>query len=328
MKIRVPLINCILLVLLFSSSSINAQITLADHKAVIARFENFYNKGQFDSVYSMYSTDMKNTVSRGNANMYLSNLRMDAGAIVTKDLEKSESDCAVYKAKFENSLFSIFMCIDTQGKLIGYNIRPYVPDTLPIMARNITPMQLPFNGAWTVLWGGDNKGSNHHIGVQAQKSAFDIIIKNRNGKSYKNDGKNNEDYYAYGQKIIAPCDGEVVLAVDGIKDNIPGERNTVFATGNVIIIKTKNNEYLVFMHFKPHTIKVRQGQKIKLGTLLGLCGNSGNSTEPHLHFHIENIEDMELATGVKCYFEKILVDGAIKTDYSPRKEDRIENIKK
>ena len=61
---------------------------------------------------------------------------------------------------------------------------------------------------------------NYHVESDAQKNAFDIIIKDKKGKSYKTDGKANEDYYAFGKELIAPCDGEIVLVVDGIKDNI------------------------------------------------------------------------------------------------------------
>ena len=115
----------------------------------------------------------------------------------------------------------------------------------------------------------------------------------------------------------------MVLVVDGVKDNKPGVLNPVYVPGNTVIIKTTNNEYLFFAHFKHHSIKVKEGQKLKQGQLLGQCGNSGNSSEPHLHFHIQNVEEMLGATGIKCYFEKLVVNGQIKTDYSPIKGDRI-----
>jgi len=136
-----------------------------------------------------------------------------------------------------------------------------------------------------------------------------------------------EDYYTFGKELIAPCDGEIVLVVDGIKDNKPGELNPMYAPGNSVIIQTDKNEYLFFAHFKQNTIKVKQGQKVKQGELLGLCGNSGNSSEPHLHFHIQNVEDINAATGVKCYFDKLNVNGQIKTDYSPIKNEKISNAK-
>ena len=68
-----------------------------------------------------------------------------------------------------------------------------------------------------------------------------------------------------------------------------------------------------------------RGRSLKQGQYLGKCGNSGNSTQPHLHFHIQNVEDMNSATGAKAYFDKIMVDGVYKADYSPIKDQRIQN---
>ena len=81
------------------------------------------------------------------------------------------------------------------------------------------------------------------------KNAFDIIIKGKKGKSYKIDGKANEDYYAFRKELIAPCGGEIVLVVDGIKDNKLGELNPIYILGNTIIIKTENNEFFIFCTF-------------------------------------------------------------------------------
>ena len=184
---------------------------------------------------------------------------------------------------------------------------------------------MPFKGEWTVFWGGDTKELNYHVEYEAQKGAFDIIITDENGKSHNNNGERNEDYYAFGKELIAPCEAEVVLVVDGIKDNKPGEFNPIYIPGNTVILKTKNGEYLFFAHFQQNSIVVKQGQKVKKGELLGLCGNSGNSSEPHLHFHLQNVEDMNKATGAKSYFEEIYVNGRLKKDYSPIKNEKIKN---
>ena len=152
---------------------------------------------------------------------------------------------------------------------------------------------MPFKGEWTVFWGGDTKELNYHVVDQAQKNAFDFLITDEKGNSYKTIGQTNDDYYVFGKKIIAPAAGEVVLVVEGIKDNTPGEMNPIYVPGNTVIIKTANDEYLFFAHFKQHSIKVKQGQQVKQGELLGLCGNSGNSTEPHLHFQIQECRKHE-----------------------------------
>ena len=206
-------------------------------------------------------------------------------------------------------------------------VKPFVTEKQPTLIRNISKLILPFKEEWTVFWGGDTKEQNYHVAYKAQKNAFDMIITDAKGKSYKTDGKINEDYYAFGKELFAPADGEIVLVVDGIKDNKPGILNPNYVPGNSVIIKTVHNEYLFFAHFKQHSIKVKQGQKVKQGDLLGLCGNSGNSSEPHLHFHIQNIEDMNIATGAKAYFDNILVNGVLKNEYSPVKNDKVKNDK-
>lgn len=204
-------------------------------------------------------------------------------------------------------------------------VKPFMEEKLSELLRNVSKLKLPFNEEWSVLWGGDTKEENYHIIDKAQKNAFDFIITNSQGKSYKNDGKINEDFYAFGKQLIAPIDGEIVLVVDGIKDNKPGIPNPLYVPGNTVIIKTKNNEYLFFAHFKQNSIVVKQGQIVKQGKVLGLCGNSGNSTEPHIHFHIQNVESMNKATGAKSYFENILVNGELKKYYSPIKTQKVKN---
>ncbi|MBE9660323.1 M23 family metallopeptidase [Mucilaginibacter myungsuensis] len=97
--------------------------------------------------------------------------------------------------------------------------------------------------------------------------------------------------------------------------------------GNSVILKTANNEYLFFAHLKQLTVNVKEGDVVKQGQLLGRCGNSGNSSEPHLHFHVQDTPSFDTATGIKCYFERIHVNGKIMGNHSPIKGDRIENIK-
>ena len=104
--------------------------------------------------------------------------------------------------------------------------------------------------------------------------------------------------------MYAPCEGEVVLVVDGIKDNDPGTLHPIYIPGNTVIVKTSNPEYVFFAHFKQNSIVVRQGQQVNTVQLLGLCGNSENSSEPLLHFHLQNVEDMTIATGENIFLIK------------------------
>ena len=304
-----------------------AQTEKATYKVASEEFEENFNADRFDSIFSMFSDDMKKAVPLNKITEFLTNLKSQAGKITNREFVAYENgSVALYKTNFERALYGLNISLDYNSKINGFMVKPF-KDTrnLPKIERNTTKLILPFRGEWTVFWGGDTQELNYHVIEESQKNAFDIVITDEKGKSYKTDGLTNEDYYAFGKELIAPSDGEVVLVVDGVKDNTPGDMNPVYVPGNTVIIKTVNDEYLFFAHFKQHSIKVKQGQKVKQGDLLGLCGNSGNSTEAHLHFHIQNVENMTKATGVKCYFDNILVNGELKTDYSPIKTEKIKN---
>jgi murein DD-endopeptidase MepM/ murein hydrolase activator NlpD len=298
------------------------------NKTVGDSFEINYNADNFDAIFLSFSPEMQNALPLDKTKEFLTGLKMQAGKITKRQFVKYEQTYASYKTNFEKALLAVNISVDNNSKINGIFVKPFKESDLPKLIRNSTKLILPFNDQWTVTWGGDTKELNYHVESAAQKNAFDLVVTNEKGNSYRTDGKTNEDYYAFGKELIAPCDGEVVLAVDGVKDNVPGILNPIYVPGNTVIIKTQNNEYLFFAHFKQHSIIVKQGQKVKQGQLLGLCGNSGNSSEPHLHFHIQNVEDMNSATGVKCYFDKIFVDGQTKTDYSPIKKEKIRNMKK
>ncbi|UOE36999.1 MULTISPECIES: DUF3887 domain-containing protein [Chryseobacterium] len=304
-----------------------AQSEKETNKTVATNFENNYNTDNFKEIFESFSPEMQSALPLDKTTDFLIGLKQQAGKIIKREFVKYEQSYASYKTKFERALFAVNISIDDNSKINGLFVKPFKEDNLPKLERNKTKLTLPFYEEWTVVWGGDTKELNYHVESEAQKNAFDLVITNDKGNSFKTDGKKNEDYYAFGKELIAPCNGEIVLVVDGIKDNVPGTLNPIYIPGNTVIIKTENNEYLFFAHFKQHSIVVKQGQKVKQGQLLGLCGNSGNSSEAHLHFHIQNTEDMNLATGVKCYFDKIQVDGQIKTDYSPIQKNKISSPK-
>ncbi len=301
------------------------QIEKETAKKVSAEFEEYYNSNEYQKIFDLFSPEMKSALPIEQTTDFLKGLKTQAGKIEKREFIKYEQTYASYKTTFERAIFAVNISLDNNAKINGLFVKPFKEDNLPKLERNETKLILPFNGEWTVFWGGDTKELNYHVESEAQKNAFDIVISDKNGKTFKTDGKTNEDYFAFGKELIAPCDAEVVLVVDGVKDNIPGELNPIYIPGNTVILKTANNEYLFFAHFKQNSIVVKQGQKVKQGELLGLCGNSGNSSEAHLHFHIQNVEDMNKATGAKCYFEEIIVNGKTKNDYSPIKGDKIEN---
>jgi murein DD-endopeptidase MepM/ murein hydrolase activator NlpD len=321
MKIYIISILTILLV-----NTALAQQESSISETVANQFHEKYNANDYEGIFIMFSKEMKSFMPHDKAIAFLNSLNTEAGTIKKRIFIKyPQANVALYKTTFERAVVALFISIDVNSEINGLMVKPYVAEKLPTLKRNISKLILPFKEEWTVFWGGDTKEQNYHVAYQSQKNAFDMIITDADGKNYKNDGKNNEDYYAFGKELLAPANGEIVLVVDGIKDNKPGVLNPSYIPGNTVIIKTSNNEYLFFAHFKQHSIQVKQGEIVQQGDVLGLCGNSGNSSEPHLHFHIQNVENMNIATGAKVYFEEILVNGTLIKEYSPIKSEKVKN---
>jgi murein DD-endopeptidase MepM/ murein hydrolase activator NlpD len=97
------------------------------------------------------------------------------------------------------------------------------------------------------------------------------------------------DFYGYGKELLAVADGTVVDTRDGVPDN-PNYKLPPFAfetgTGNNVVIDIGNNKYAVYCHIIPGSIRVKKGDKVKEGDVIGLLGNSGQSEIPHLHFEV------------------------------------------
>ncbi|MCB0399365.1 MAG: peptidoglycan DD-metalloendopeptidase family protein [Winogradskyella sp.] len=310
--------------LLLVTLSVSAQ----RHDNIQKAFVEHYNVSNTEGIFNMFNTEMQNFLPLSKTVDFIEAMITQAGEILHTEFIKQNGNVAQYKVSFQKAVFTMQLSLDQDNKINGLRFIPFTDTSKPMLKRNITKLILPFKGEWTVIWGGDTKDLNYHVDVESQKGAFDMVITNKEGNSFRTDGKTNEDYYAFGKELIAPCNAEVVMVVDGIKDNVPGEMNPIYIPGNTVVLKTDNNEYLFFAHLKQHSIVVRQGQKLKQGDLLGLCGNSGNSSEPHLHFHIQNVEEMYKATGVKCYFDSIMVNDQLEKEYSPIQNDKVKNQSK
>jgi hypothetical protein len=161
---------------------------------------------------------------------------------------------------------------------------------------------LPFEGEWYVFWGGENVLVNYHYELEIQRYAYDFI-QAKDHFSYKGDPLKNESYYAFGKEIIAPADGTVVSVVNDIIDNEPvGVMNPNQPTGNIVVID-HGGEYSHLAHLKKGSATVNPGDKVNKGDVIGLTGNSGNSSEPHLHFQLSDGADLFTARSINVKWE-------------------------
>nr|WP_279616560.1 M23 family metallopeptidase [Streptomyces cellostaticus] len=146
------------------------------------------------------------------------------------------------------------------------------------------PLLFPLEGTWYVIQGG-GRLINHHVPVPEQRAALDLVALGSHGTRTR-PGDDLAAYAAYGRPVHAPCQGRVISAATGIPDQQPGENRYQPIYGNHVFLDT-GREIVKLAHLRPGSVTVKPGEFVEAGQLLGEVGNSGNSSEPHLHLHAE-----------------------------------------
>jgi hypothetical protein len=192
-------------------------------------------------------------------------------------------------------------------------------------AENI--IEFPLRGEWTAINTPAHRIPSHGTNRFGQRYACDFIRISRKPLMYLS--TENVLHHAFGhvsvtkcfgwsQPVYSPCDGIVVARSDGWPDimelnSIRDSFNLLFHThkingrdfrplaGNYIIIRSERFTALL-AHLRNGSVKVREGQHVNAGDLLGEVGNSGNTTGPHLHFQLMKGDDPLTATGLPCRF--------------------------
>lgn len=146
----------------------------------------------------------------------------------------------------------------------------------------------PLRGTHVVLNGGVSPFTNAHFRRRAQGYALDILGVNTFGAraSLFGSSKDLESYVIYGEPIFSPCDGKISVAVDDLPDHIPPAGDTENLAGNHVLIECGGIKVLL-AHMRQHSVRVTVGEIVAVGDPLGEVGNSGNTSEPHLHIHAE-----------------------------------------
>ncbi len=159
----------------------------------------------------------------------------------------------------------------------------YLSDLERYKNYRMVPIGMPFMGEWYVSQGPDGEYTHR----EDWRHAWDFVIVDENDLQYQNQGKDVEDYYCYGKPVTAPADGKVIAIQDGIEDNRVGAMNLTQNWGNSILIEHGLSLYSQISHIKPDSFKVKKGDTVKKGQELALCGNSGRSPYPHIHFQLQ-----------------------------------------
>jgi murein DD-endopeptidase MepM/ murein hydrolase activator NlpD len=293
------------LLLLFLSES--AQASTARFDIIVNKMVKAINDANWSGVQADFGQVMLDEFPLEKLTPFFQGLTAQYGKIEKLDAGRyTPPDKAVFPAHFERGFLDITIVLDERDKIIGLLFLPHKAD-IPVVEKHQTQLSLPVKGKWLVAWGGDTKELNQHHDTPNQRFAFDLLGVDDSGKSRRGQSNTNEDYYAFGKEIVAPADGVVTDVINGVRDNVPGSMNSYSALGNAVLIQHRENEVSVLAHLKLDSVKVKVGDKVTRGQIIGLCGNSGNSSEPHLHYHLQNTAVIQDGTGIKCLFQKVKV---------------------
>ena len=161
----------------------------------------------------------------------------------------------------------------------------------------------------------------------AQRYAIDWVQFGADNKTYTGNPKDNRSYHCFGLEAYAVADATVVEVKDGLPENVPNEKPAVpinFETvaGNHVNLDLGGGVYAMYAHLQPGSIRVKVGDRVTVGQVIGLVGNTGNSSEPHLHFQLMNNNNPLGSQGLPYTFPTFYAAGKMTIDGDNFKLDR------
>ena len=153
-----------------------------------------------------------------------------------------------------------------------------------------SPISSPVQGTWVVGSGGRSNLINHHFSTPQQRYALDLMMP-FDRVSYAPPTELT-DYPSFGQPVLAPGDGVVLRSSDVLPDQPIGSRDPVQAVGNHLVLDLGDGRFVLLAHLQSGSLAVATGDRVRAGQPVAAVGNSGNSTEPHLHLQVQTGPDL------------------------------------
>lgn len=191
------------------------------------------------------------------------------------------------------------------------------PDGKPV---DVVP---PVRGQWLAMNSPTSRVPSHHLHGWAQTYAIDLVADPptgaRPGVGWWPVARRPEDFPGFGRPVAAPIDGTVVHRVDAMRDHwsrtsplamlyfiVESVRELigpVGVLGNHVVVQRDDGACVLLAHLKHHSVRVKSGERVRAGEVVGACGNSGNSTEPHVHIQAMDRPSTWIAAGLPLCFD-------------------------
>ncbi len=306
-------IMSVLLFLLSPFSALADDATMADGRARSAAFL----KGDITSIWQDMTAEMHAALgSQDKLAAFRTELTEGLGTEeqVIDEKTGSEAGFDIYLrtgrwSKTETPMLMQWT-FDRQRKIAGFFVRPapQAADSRFLDYETKATLRLPFDGEWYVFWGGRTLEQNYHASNQAQRFAYDLVVR-ENGATHRGDSAVLENYFCWDRPILSPADGTVAAAMADLPDQPIGGSDPQRPAGNHVVLDLGGGEFAFLAHMRQGSVTVKAGDTVRAGQELGRCGNSGNTSEPHLHVHLQTSADLATGEGLPAMFENYLADG-------------------
>jgi hypothetical protein len=185
------------------------------------------------------------------------------------------------------------------------------------------------SGIWVADEGCCTNPTHHRRAVPAfdgellavNRFAIDWVLVDSRHRAWIGDPTRLSSYLSYRQPLIAAASGRVVSTHDGVHNNPPqgvltGSPPIDDFAGNYVSIRIGPRRYLLYAHMVPGSVRVRRGQHVRRGQVIGLLGNSGNSSTPHLHFQVSDRPGFAPVDSLPFVFTRFALLGQITDEFS------------
>ena len=186
---------------------------------------------------------------------------------------------------------------------------------------------LPFAGRWLAINSPARRVPSHGVDLLGQRFAIDFVgVDNQHRDADSSDWRTwlhtepPERFYSFGRPILAPADGVVVAVHDGEPDHEARRSQLALVSyalgqagrlrqgvaavaGNHVVVALRDSGvFAALVHLRRGSLRVTVGDAVATGQPLAECGNSGNSTQPHVHVQLMDSVDLTVARGVPVLF--------------------------
>ncbi|WP_116082704.1 peptidoglycan DD-metalloendopeptidase family protein [Tropicimonas sp. IMCC34011] len=282
-----------------------------------ARFADAFLEGDVDALWAAMTPEMKEAVSsRETFEEIRAEILAELGeeVAVRAEITTHEGGLEIYRRigrwSGTDRPVEIRITLDAAGNVAGFWVRPQAVavESRFLDYRTKADLRLPVSGKWYVVWGGRSVEENYHAVDPAQRFAMDLLVL-EDGESFAGDRTDLSSYHCWGREVRAPAAGKIVRAVGDLSDQPIDATDATHPAGNHVVIDFGSGEFGFLAHFQAGSVAVAEGDTVGAGDLLGLCGNSGNTTEPHLHFHLQTTPILGDGEGLPAQFLDYVADG-------------------